>query len=113
MQDDKAWDRIVDAIDTKFGLTRHGRAKRPVADAPNLTEAVAFVEFGRAGEHYKLERVQGPAIIDRRTMGARRAGAATRVENVYDPHETSFRTKLYRQTGAGEWEQIDPNALGL
>ena len=113
MQDDKAWDRIVDAIDTKFGLTRHGRTKRPVADAPDLTESVAYVEFTRAGEQYKLERIQGPAIIDRKTMGARRAGATTHIQNVYDPHETSFRTNLYHQDGAGEWEPIDPGALGL
>jgi hypothetical protein len=113
MQDDKAWDRIVDAIDTKFGLTGHGRTKRALADAPDLTEAVAHVTFDRDGHTYKLERVQGPAIIDRKTVGARRAGATTHMQNVYDPHETSFRTNLYRQTGAGEWEQIDPGALGL
>ena len=112
MQDDKAWDRIVDAIDTKFGLVEHGRSKRPVTDATDLTEHVSFVVFDRAGERYKVERVQGPAIIDRKTMGARRAGATTRVENIYDADETSFRTNLYRQSGS-EWETIDPKALGL
>lgn len=112
MQDDKAWDRIVDAIDTKFGLVDHGRTKRAVADAPDLTEQVAYVVFDREGSRYKVERVQGPAIIDRKTMGARRAGATTRVENVYDPHEISFRTNLYRQTD-DEWEPIDPQVLGL
>jgi hypothetical protein len=112
MQDDRAWDRIVDAIDTKFGLKDHGRAKRQVEDAPELTEHVSFVVFERDGERYKLERVQGPAIIDRKTIGARRAGATVRMENVYDPHETSFRTNLFREE-AGEWEPIDPSALGL
>jgi hypothetical protein len=113
MQDDKAWDRIVDAIDTKFGLSGHGRTKRPVEDAQNLTEHVSFVTFERDGHEYKVERVQGPAIVDRKTMGARRAGAITRAQNVYDPDETSFRTNLYRKEAAGEWEQIDPSALGL
>jgi hypothetical protein len=112
MQDDRAWDRIVDAIDTKFGLTDHGRTKRPVEDAPELTEHVTCVIFEREGEKIKLERVQGPAIIDRKTMGARRAGAVTRVENVYDPDETSLRTNVYRQNGT-DWEPIDPGVLGL
>ena len=112
MQDDKAWDRIVDAIDTKYGLIKHGRSQRPVEDAPELTEKVAFVIFERDGERLKVERVQGPAIIDRKTMGARRAGAVTRVENVYDPHETSFRTNLFREAN-DEWEALDPSALGL
>jgi glucose dehydrogenase len=112
MQEDKAWDRIVDAIDTKFGVKDHGRSKRPVADQQDLTEKVAFITFDREGDTYKLERVQGPAIIDRKTIGARRAGASVRYQNVYDREETSFRTNLYRQE-AGEWSQLDPKELGL
>jgi hypothetical protein len=112
MPEDKAWDRIVDAIDTKYGLTDHGRSKRPVEDAPDLTEHVSYVVFERNGERYKLERIAGPAIIDRKTMGARRAGATVHMQNVYDPEETSFRTNLYRENG-GDWDAIDPSALGL
>jgi hypothetical protein len=112
MQEDKAWDRIVDAIDTKFGLKDHGRSKRPVEDAQEFTEFVSFVVFEREGERYKLERVQGPAITDRKTIGARRAGATVRMQNVYDPEETSFRTNLYREE-AGDWEAIDPSTLVL
>jgi hypothetical protein len=112
MQDDRAWDRIVDAIETKFGLSDHGKSKRPVEDAPDLTEFVSFVIFNRDGETLKVERVQGPAIIDRKTMGARRSGATTRVENVYDPDEVSLRTNLYRKDGP-DWERIDAAALGL
>lgn len=112
MQDDRAWDRIVDAVDTKFGLIQHGRSKREMEDAPEFTEYVSFVIFSRDGEKLKLERIQGPAIVDRKTMGARRSGATTRVENVYDPDEVSFRTNLYRQNG-DEWDVIDPSVLGF
>lgn len=112
MNDDAAWDRMTDAIEAKFGLIDHRRMKRPVQDAPDLIESVAYVVFERAGERYKLERVTGPAIIDRKTIGARRAGAEVRYENVYDPGEVSRRTNLYREA-AGEWEAIDPSALGL
>jgi|ERR1700683_662777 len=112
MPEDRAWDRIVDAIEAKFGLKDHGRGTRAVADAKDLTEHVSFVVFERGGERFKLERVVGPAIIDRKTIGARRAGASVRYENVYDPDETSLRTNLYREDG-GEWTQIDPAALGL
>jgi hypothetical protein len=112
MRDDKAWDRIADAIDTKFGIKDHGRSKRAVADAPNLTENVSFLVFERDGQKLKLERVQGPAIIDRKTVGARRAGATVHYENVYDPEETSFRTNLFQEE-AGEWVSIDPAQLGL
>ncbi len=112
MQDDRAWDRIVDAVEQKFGLDEHGRSKRLVEDDSELTEYVSFVIFNRDGEKLKLERVQGPAIIDRKTMGARRSGATTRVENVYDPDEVSFRSNLYRWDGV-DWEAIDPSVLGF
>lgn len=112
MQDDRAWDRIVDAVETKFGLIDHGRTKRPVEDAPELTEHVSFIIFNRDGEKLKLERVQGPAIIDRKTMGARRSGAVTRVENVYDSDEVSLRSNLFKWDGV-EWEAIDPSVLGF
>jgi hypothetical protein len=112
MQEDKAWERIVDAIDTKFGVEDHGRSRQPLEDNQDLTAHISFVTFKRGGELFKLERIQGPAIIDRKTIGARRAGAAVRYQNVYDPHEVSFRTNLYHDNG-GEWESIDPGQLGL
>lgn len=112
MHDDKGWERIVDAIDTKFGIIDHGRSSRPVADARELTEQVAFIVFERAGERYKLERVTGPAIIDRKSIGSKRIGSDVRFENVYDPEETSARTNVYREE-AGEWIHIDASELGL
>ncbi|GAC1603971.1 MAG: hypothetical protein NVS3B29_09020 [Candidatus Saccharimonadales bacterium] len=112
MQDDRAWDRIVDAIEQKFGLDEHGRSKRPVEDAPDLTEYVSFVIFNRDGEKIKLDLVPGAALYDRKTVGARRAGATTRVTNVYDPSEVAFHSNLYRWDGV-EWEPIDPSVLGF
>ncbi len=111
-REDRAWDRITDAIDTKFGIMKHGRSTRPVEDAGNLTEHVSFVTFERDGQMYKLERVAGPAIIDRKAIGGYRVGSELRQQNVYDPEETSFRTNVYKQEG-GEWVGINPEELGL
>jgi hypothetical protein len=112
MQEDKAWERIVDAIDTKYGLKDFGKSKRPVDDAHELTEYVAYIIFEREGTKYRLERLQTPAILERKTMGARRAGATVRMQNIYDPHEFSYKTNLYKDN-AGDWEPVDPSALGL
>jgi hypothetical protein len=112
MAEDKGWERIVDAIDTKYGVTDHGRSSRPVEDARELSEKVAWIVFDRDGQRYKLERVAGPAIINRRTIGSRRIGSEVRFENVYDAEETIFKTNLYRQE-AGEWESVNPEELGL
>jgi hypothetical protein len=112
MAEDRAWDRIVDAVETKYGITDHGRSTRPLEDKTDLTEHVAFIVFERGGERYKLERVTGPAIIDRKTMGSRRIGSDVRFENVYDPEETSTKTNMYRDE-AGEGTVISPEELGL
>ncbi len=113
MAEDRSWDRIVDAIDTKFGLTDHGRGTRPVTDAVHLSESFSFVTFDKDGLTYKLERVQGPAIIDRRTVGARRAGSTVHYENVYDPTETSLKTHVFQQESDGTWAEIAPESFGL
>jgi hypothetical protein len=112
MNEDHAWDRMTDAIDAKFGLASHGRETRPVADAHELNEQVTWVTFERGGQTLKLERVTGPAIIDRKTVGARRAGSDVHFENVYDPHETARRTNLYRQDG-DDWQALDMDNLSL
>jgi hypothetical protein len=110
--EDAGWNRMTDAIEAKFGLKSHGRSKRPVEDAKDLTEEVAFVIFQRDGEEYMLERVTGPAIIERKTFGAKRAGSALRYENVYDPEEIGHRTNFYRKAG-DDWELLDPSAMQL
>lgn len=107
-----AWDRLTDAIDIKFGLTRHGKLERPLADAPHLREAVQFVEFERGGQPYRLERSVGPALIDRRAMGGNRIGAAVHYQNTYDPNEEQARVSLLQQQ-AGEWVPAELDQLGL
>ena len=112
MQEDRAWDRITDAIETKYGIENHGRSERKIADAMHLTEQIAFIEFNREGQSYRLERITGPAIIDRRTVGARRAGSEVRFQNIYDTEEVGHKTLMYRRQ-AGEWEAISPEELSL
>ncbi len=111
-QEDKAWDRIADAIDLKFGVEKHGKLTRPIEGAPDLTQHVSFIIFSRDGKRFKLERIQGPAIIDKKTIGARRAGAEVRQQYVYDPDEIAFRTIMLREDG-DDWVEVDPSTLGL
>lgn len=112
MNDDRAWDRIVDAIDIKFGIAEHGRTTRPVHDAQNLQEHISFIIFERAGERFKLERITSPAIIDRRSLGSRRIGGDSHMQNIYDPEELSHKTLVYRHQ-MGDWVPIELEDLGL
>lgn len=112
MQDDRAWDRITDAIDIKYGIIKHGRETRPVHDAQNLEEKISFVIFERGGDRFKLERVTSPAIVDRRSVGSRRIGGETHMQNTYDPDEVSHKTVVLREE-MGEWLPISLEELGL
>ncbi len=109
---DSSWDRITDAIEANFGLIDHGHLTRPVEDGHDLTEKVAFVVFERGGERFKLERVTGPAIIDRKTFGSKRIGSDVRFENVYDPDEIAHKTIVNKFVN-GEWVVVDAESLGL
>ena len=112
MNDDTSWDRIVDAIDSKFGLDKHGRLERHIEDHLDLTEKVAFIEFTKDSDKFRLERVTGPAIVDKKAIGGRRVGAELRYETVYDPSEIVHRTVFLKDDG-GEWVKLDQSALGL
>lgn len=111
--EDTGWDRIVDAIDTKFGISKHGRRTEPLEDKPELEQQVRFICFEKAGEHYKLERIAKPAILDRKTHYHKAAGGGVRYENVYDPENTSYKTVFYRQESQDEWIEIEPTELAI
>lgn len=110
--EDKAWDKIVDAIDEKFGITHHGRTQEPLEDRSDLIQKIAFIEFSKGGQDYRFERVSRPAIIDKRSHYHKAASGGIRYENVYDPDTVAHQTKLYRKD-SGQWEPIDPSELAL
>jgi hypothetical protein len=109
---DVSWERLTDAIDVKLGIKRHGRDARPLADRPDLSERIEYIEFTNGGQEFRLERSTGPAIIDRKSHYSHRAGTANRMEYIYDEHETAQKVTLYRQE-AGDWVAVDISQLEL
>jgi hypothetical protein len=110
---DTGWDKLTDAIDAKFGIADHGRHTEPLPDNPDLTQQVAWISFVKDGQTYKLERIARPAVIDRKTHYHKAATGGIRYENIYDPENTTFVSKLYNQDSAGEWMELDPSELSL
>jgi hypothetical protein len=107
---DQAWGRLTDSIDTRVGIDRHGRDSRPLEDRTDLQEQVEYIEFKQSGHKLRLERITGPAIIDRKTHYSHRAGSAKRIENVYDEHEQATRVVLLRHHKEG-WEELNISDL--
>lgn len=110
--EDVSWDKIVDAIDEKFGLNRHGKTQEPLEDREDLVQHISFIEFTRAGQDYRLERVSRPAIIDKKSHYHKAASGGIRYQNIYDPEQIAHQTKMYRKSG-DSWEPIDPSELAL
>lgn len=109
---DSAWERLVDSIDIKTGVDRHGKSQRPLAERPELSEMVEFIEFESRGRQLKLERITGPAIIDRKTHYSHRPGVANRIETIYDPDETAARVQLLEKAG-DDWAAVELDTLEL
>lgn len=109
---DAAWERLTDMLDLKFGLSSHGRRDEELEDDHSLKRHIQYVCWTMHGTEFKAERVEGPALIERKTLGSRRAGSEVRFQNIYDPNETSRSTHFYRKNGA-DWEAIDAEELAL
>lgn len=112
MQDDRGWDKVVDAIDGRYGIEHHGRLTEPLEDRPDLERHIAFIEFEKEGRPYRLERVTAPAVVDKKSHYHKAASGGIRYENVYDKDQLSHKTNVYRKDGE-DWELIDPTELGL
>lgn len=107
-----AWERLVDLVDIKFGITDHGKEKLPLEDNPRLEQSIDFVCFERQGEKYRLERISRPAVLEQKSIYHRAAGSGVRFENVYDAQELSHHISLLLRKG-DEWHKIDLEDLAL
>lgn len=109
---DHGWDNLVDALDSKFGLSDYGRYKEPLEDNHELEASVQFVCFSKGGKTYKVERVEGPAIVDRKSHYHKAAGSGVRFENIYDPEQVSYKMRFFVKNG-DDWEPTQPEELAL
>ena len=107
---DIGWDKIVDAIDMRFGIEKHGRYDEPLPDRHDLIKHVAFITFNKGGRSYRIERVTSPSITDRKSIHAKNAHSGVRFENIYDPTELMHKTHFYMQSN-DEWQLLEGDDL--
>lgn len=110
--EDPGWDRIVDAVDSRFGITNHGRYNEPLEDKPELQQHVSYIVFKKDGQTYKMERLAKPAIIDKKSHYHKTIGSGVRFENIYDPEQISFVTRCYLKDG-DNWQPVEASELAV
>lgn len=106
---DRAWEDLVDRLDMQFGIKNQRKFKRPLEDEPRLEQTIDQIDFVRAGQDFRVERISSPAIEDRKT-NYNKTGIATSSHTTYDPSELVHKVIFYRLSG-GEAVEISPEEL--
>lgn len=106
---DRAWEELLDVIDQKYGILSHKKYSQALEDNHELEETITAVTFERSGVEYKFERIVRPRVVDKKTY-YHRSGGAQRIENIYDPAETSSKVLLYRKQNS-DWVEIEPEGV--
>ena len=107
---DRAWGELVDLIDEQYVIDSSKRREEPLEDDKKLKQTVESIEFEKDNIKYKIERITGPRIIDRKTFYSGH-GSANRIQYVYDPEETSSKVVFYKQLADGHYNEISPEDL--
>ena len=75
---------------------------------------VDFIEFTSPLGRTRLEYVEKPVILDKKTTYSHRGGSDTGVEYVYSTTERSARLMIYRwDDAANDWEEINAEKFAL
>ncbi|MDP4038578.1 MAG: hypothetical protein Q8P54_01245 [bacterium] len=106
---DKAWEELVDLIETRFGIDSKKTITMPLEDRSDLKKNIDEIIFMRDGVKLKIERVISPAIIDKKTI-YRRSANATSFQYIYDDEIKSNKVYFYKLADKA-WEEIPPEKL--
>lgn len=106
---ERGWEELVDLIDQKFIIAAHNKFEEVLEDNHKLKRTIDRIEFEKAGDSYRIDRVTAPMIVERKTF-YHRSGTQNHAQNVYDPDETSSRVFFLKQVGS-EWIEVKAEQL--
>lgn len=104
---DKAWEELIDLIDTKYQIDDTNRVEEALEDNKKLKRTVESIFFEKDNQKYKIERVTSPRITDKKTFYSGH-NTANRVTYEYDPEEISTKVLFYTQTSNENWNELSP-----
>lgn len=107
---DKAWEELVDLIDNKFIIDKSDLREESIEGEPKLKNKIYSIFFEKDNTKYRIERVVGPRIIDKKTFYSGHS-TANHSKYVYDPDEVSSKVIFYKQLADGNFNEISPEEL--
>lgn len=107
---EKNWDELTMRIDDMYTIDATDKLVEKLPDNPKFSRTIERIEFEKDNQKYRIENIEGPAILDKKTIYHHR-GPADHVEYVYDESETSKKVIFYRQLPDGIWNEISPEEM--
>lgn len=96
------WGDTLEKIKSKFEILTE--EKTDLEDGPGQVHRLIFESpVGKV----KLERIQRPRVLDKKTSYTRRTGSDVQIEYTYDDNDILDYVKAYRSMPDDEWQEIE------
>ena len=98
------WESIIGNIKDKFSVLDEG--KEHIDDEGGVD--IYYIEFEGPLGRIRLEFVQKPVILDKKTIYSKRIGSETKVDYIYSETEKSAKMTAYKWSEDNdEWQEIN------
>ncbi len=98
------WESIIGNIKDKFSVLDEG--KEHIDDEGGVD--IHYIEFEGPLGRIRLEFVQKPVILDKKTIYSKRIGSETKVDYIYSETEKSAKMTAYKWgEDNDEWQEIN------
>jgi len=100
------WQSILGNIKDKFNVLNEG--EEHLEDEGGVD--ISYIEFESPLGLVRLEFIEKPVILDKKTTYSKRIGSETKIDYIYSETEKSSKMMAYKWSEDNEeWEEIDQN----
>lgn len=112
---DERWQQFIELAKDQFSGVEVSTEDLTVQtlDGPEVRGSVDTLIFERDGDRFKLERENRPIVLEKKEHFAKRATDTARTEYKFSETEFSHKLRVYKETDAGDWDEISTDSLGL
>lgn len=112
---DERWQQFIELAKDQFNDVEISTEDLTVQtmDGPEIRGSVDTLIFERDGDRFKLERENRPIVLEKKEHFAKRATDTARTEYTFSTTDFSHKLRVYKETDAGDWDEISADSLGL
>jgi hypothetical protein len=102
------WQETINNIQDKFVILEKG--EEHIDDEGGVD--IAFIIFNGPLGKMRLEYIEKPVVLDRKTTYSRRIGSETVVDYIYSPVEKTQKMTVYKWDDVQEdWQEMDAGTI--